>query len=637
MKHNVLLIGFVILIVVYGTICFASIKGRVTDTEGHPVSGAQVTFIDEIETSNKFKSLTDSDGRYVIDLTISVDEIPDAYANHGDFTLYQNYPNPFNPSTVISFTLDKAGFVELYIYNVLGQKIRTLINSRESAGFHYVIWNGLDDGGNSVGAGIFIYLLRCGEHVESRKMLLLDGSSSPLSIQGNTAFGSVISHSDFSTHSPAKMAEDRMYTVKITGKDLLPFESIKVFVTAGEEKDFVIKRVQWPVSGFVPGAIFREYRWGQSTSIRATDPEATNSGAKNHLPNPKHYITIDDLSDAVKAEVTIELLQSHAGTYDKRIRLNGNEWLSIPEAVNIPGTQFRGGQPECFQTMRYPTVEIPLSHLISGKNTFEFTNGGQTCHNFGWGQFIVYGVIFRIYYAESKEHPTGRITSPSPGSTIGENPTITATASSPAGIKMVYFIGYYEDFNYEGENIWRQWHYNYRYGAMQHHLGRAISEPYSIVWDTEWVTDQEFPIKIMARITDSNYMHYLTEPVEDIQFAREDRSVRLYKPYYIPQKWVSRMGWTHTCTVNILDDLSKATGAIMMLYTWEGYFTDSIGINDKEIAPTLNSSGLSYHQLGVPLDFLQSGLNRPYTFSSTSHHGVEVQWPGIALKVAYKL
>ena len=152
----------------------ATITGTVTDTTGSPVSGALVTITDESDTDKEYSDYTDCDGKYTIAFTpISVkEEKPE------NFQIQQNYPNPFNPSTTIPFSLDEAGFVNLSIYNITGQKVITLIDTYQSVGSHTVTWNGLDESGKSIAAGIYIYQLRFGNTVESRKMLLIDGGSS---------------------------------------------------------------------------------------------------------------------------------------------------------------------------------------------------------------------------------------------------------------------------------------------------------------------------------------------------------------------------------------------------------------------------------------------------------------------------
>jgi len=89
------------------------------------------------------------------------------------FILSQNYPNPFNPETEIRFQLPEARDVQLTIYNLKGQKIRTLVNAMKETGFHSVSWNGKDNVGNLVASGVYIYLLRAGGFVDAKKLTLL--------------------------------------------------------------------------------------------------------------------------------------------------------------------------------------------------------------------------------------------------------------------------------------------------------------------------------------------------------------------------------------------------------------------------------------------------------------------------------
>lgn len=90
-----------------------------------------------------------------------------------EFTLNQNYPNPFNPSTEISFNLKKDGQVKLGIYNVLGQKVATLIDKEMAAGAHRITWNATNDSGQQMPSGVYYYRLESGSQKATRKMLLL--------------------------------------------------------------------------------------------------------------------------------------------------------------------------------------------------------------------------------------------------------------------------------------------------------------------------------------------------------------------------------------------------------------------------------------------------------------------------------
>jgi hypothetical protein len=89
------------------------------------------------------------------------------------FSLGQNYPNPFNPTTKIEFSLPASCTVTLEVYNMLGQRVRTLAYGQMEAGNHSVEWNSRDEYGSAVSSGVYFYRLTAGDYVESKKMLLL--------------------------------------------------------------------------------------------------------------------------------------------------------------------------------------------------------------------------------------------------------------------------------------------------------------------------------------------------------------------------------------------------------------------------------------------------------------------------------
>jgi len=90
------------------------------------------------------------------------------------YFLSQNYPNPFNANTQISFALPKAGKVTLEVFNVLGQKVNTLVNEYMKAGTRIVNWDGRDAQGNNVSSGIYFYRLLAEDFKQTKKMLLIE-------------------------------------------------------------------------------------------------------------------------------------------------------------------------------------------------------------------------------------------------------------------------------------------------------------------------------------------------------------------------------------------------------------------------------------------------------------------------------
>ena len=89
------------------------------------------------------------------------------------FILQQNYPNPFNPSTNIEYNLPHRSHVMIEILNILGQKVRTLVDGEKPAGVYRVIWDGEDNSGHPASTGVYLYRLRAGDVVQTKKMLLL--------------------------------------------------------------------------------------------------------------------------------------------------------------------------------------------------------------------------------------------------------------------------------------------------------------------------------------------------------------------------------------------------------------------------------------------------------------------------------
>lgn len=99
---------------------------------------------------------------------ITVSSVTDNTTIPTEYNLSQNYPNPFNPSTVITYALPEAGFVSLNVYNLLGEKVATLVEENMSAGSHSIEFNASD-----LTSGLYIYTIESNGYVFSRKMVLL--------------------------------------------------------------------------------------------------------------------------------------------------------------------------------------------------------------------------------------------------------------------------------------------------------------------------------------------------------------------------------------------------------------------------------------------------------------------------------
>ena len=88
--------------------------------------------------------------------------------------LFQNYPNPFNAATTIRYGLPEASAeVSLVVYNILGEKVVTLISGAATAGYHAVVWDGRNDARGALASGAYFLRMRAGSFVATRTMLFV--------------------------------------------------------------------------------------------------------------------------------------------------------------------------------------------------------------------------------------------------------------------------------------------------------------------------------------------------------------------------------------------------------------------------------------------------------------------------------
>ena len=89
------------------------------------------------------------------------------------FQLYPAFPNPFNPITTLRYDLLKNSFVTIIIYDILGREVKTLMNQTQNGGYKSILWNGTNDHGHSVSAGVYLYRIQAGGYTQAKKMVFL--------------------------------------------------------------------------------------------------------------------------------------------------------------------------------------------------------------------------------------------------------------------------------------------------------------------------------------------------------------------------------------------------------------------------------------------------------------------------------
>ena len=191
------------------------LKGQVRLSSGQPAVGVKVQLFDLTELRRFIDTTTDEDGHFALPLQMfSMDR---GTALPTNFALGQNYPNPFNPSTVIPYQIPASAHVRLEVFNLLGQRLATLVDGVRSAGAHTAQWDATDAAGRAVGAGVYIYRLSGGGVSVSRRMVLVDGQAGIPAV-GVTTQGLVRSAVEGSVE-----ADGPVYGLVISGQGLVPY------------------------------------------------------------------------------------------------------------------------------------------------------------------------------------------------------------------------------------------------------------------------------------------------------------------------------------------------------------------------------------------------------------------------------
>jgi hypothetical protein len=327
--------------------------------------------------------------------------------------------------------------------------------------------------------------------------------------------------------------------------------------------------------------VFREYTYHQGASnythFAELDPDTKRvftgehvamATMKRHVPKPLQL----DLVEAKRAELSVEYWGGHIGTGGQRFRVNNHDWIDLPQPIGTPA------EPQRFYRVLHGnnSVPIPLEQLQNGENVFQFTAGRQVAYFNDWGFYWIYDFTVRIYYdAAKKPHPIGEVTSPTERGRFGDAIRLEALVND-SDVSRVDFIGEYEDFDWDGDGVWREWQYATHHGVLDHHLGTINNAPWRCKHDARWIPDQSQAIRVRALITDAQGVTYATTPIELTQ-ARSGRGVRMIKSAEVPERWASRAGKESAKGTLVLNksDLENATFARLAISTWSGDVEDT--------------------------------------------------------------
>jgi len=142
-------------------------------TSSYKLSSSLAQSITGAQQSTSYKLYTGFWNPWTVEMSPVEGEEDDANLRPTDFALRQNFPNPFNPTTIIQYALPKASQVRIEIYNVLGQRVRVLVDETQEPGYKTINWDGKDDAGNEASSGVYFCRIQAGSFVKSMKMTLL--------------------------------------------------------------------------------------------------------------------------------------------------------------------------------------------------------------------------------------------------------------------------------------------------------------------------------------------------------------------------------------------------------------------------------------------------------------------------------
>ena len=200
------------------------LEGQVRLSSGQPVADAQVQLFDltNLRQGAIARAMTDGTGYFALPLAaLTGGALPERFA------LGPNYPNPFNPSTIIPYQLAASSQVRLEVFNLLGQRIATLVDGERAAGFHTATWHATDGAGRAVGAGVYIYRMTVGVESQTGRMVLIDGQA------GLPAAGAASVMPDVSGGGGSDRQDAQVYGLIVSGSGLAPYVDSAFRVEAG--------------------------------------------------------------------------------------------------------------------------------------------------------------------------------------------------------------------------------------------------------------------------------------------------------------------------------------------------------------------------------------------------------------------
>jgi len=377
----------------------------------------------------------------------------------------------------------------------------------------------------------------------------------------------------------------------------------------------------------MPGSVFREYSYKKMFS--------PFKGEFDYYDSIQVSLNISDLKDAMYAEIALNFWGGHIGTSDQTFKVNGSEKINFPQ----PRTP---GNPYCYCRCVHgnPPVKIPVARLKAGENTFTFFCGKQICYSFNWPLYWINSFTVRVYYKDGSNFAKGTIKKTEESNIAHNHAGFRTEVDDPSLVESVEYIGYYEDYDLDGDGNLLGWHYTINNGIWDGIIDKRYVTPYTAAWNNNWVPRQNGIIKVMAKINSRNGLSYLTKPIEYHELNQPNSLVKIYRADKVNEYFGARVGERKLCNIQITDSLSRAISAYLVLSSWSGESEDGaehiVGINGKTLAESPGKlHDWAFLKIPVPIEYLKYGENTFFVYSKTEEHMFEVNFPGPALLIRF--
>ena len=392
---------------------------------------------------------------------------------------------------------------------------------------------------------------------------------------------------------------------------------------------------------WTPGQVYREYLW--TTPTEADEAFLRVGGRYGYAAQPGKlpdslqqddalvFPQALDLVGATRATLTFEKVESHEDSRDLRVAINGYMPITVPEPADIPVPQTE------YMYHTDLTVDVPLEHLHAGHDN-RFTLTLDTAQRWGWPQNLFYAVILRVYYPDEA------------GPEIDYPKDLPVPASSYLYIRDVkpgdqladyIFVG--RDVDWSGRGVQQRKHWQTHRGEPLHTIGRSreAGSHFAQSWNTEWLPNQE-SFGVQARVLGADGRYRVGSPRGNLSLAPRPYTVAVYGGE-APRNWVTRSG-AFEQTLTVSDRIEDATAFQVHWVSWSPCYSNGVFLNGhliwdrSEDCYAFATHSPEYH--GHDVQYLQQGANVISTaltplFRGQMVHGMEVQWPGMQLRVRY--